>query len=507
MFNSARDVSGRSSASRTLDVPARVHKPRGYPSSAESTDDEVPEVTVVLHPPSEKRALREQLAIAQQTVVAQRAALQAAHDALSALGASEAAAAVAAALTAEPPTPARSTTMGTIIMEPPHLVRPEPVRELPATAPRGVEGETSSNTFRTESPAALDIEPAMGADAAAVDAEDADAKAEAGGVAAPAATPTAVVAEATPAKDEWVEEGGKPKAGFTIRDDDGWTLIDGDGTQFDLRVGPDYKKNGKKAPSAMHTYRAVTIDVFKRKSILFHAASKLTLPPPPDGKATPNTSGLPRRLVVNVVIPQEAPSMFNAPSDGPCYQVIIVFCATAEALTAWQASGAPASKLFARFAQNAPEGLLPTTGDADIKERLKLLPKADNMKALNLNWISGYNGKPAVLTKSGSVYRGDDYLEVAMNTFRFGEPIRARHNIRTVVLLTCLARCWLCAGLMTRKGISAMLEKVAKADLHAAITIEGRDDSELPEQTLAAARIRGLDMAKLAKDGDYLDGA
>ena len=101
------------------------------------------------------------------------------------------------------------------------------------------------------------------------------------------------------------------------------------------------------------------------------------------------------------------------------------------------------------------------------------------MKELNLNWISGYNGKPAVLTKSGSVYRGDDYLEVVMNTFRF--------------------------GLLTRKGISAMLDKVAKADLHAAITIEGRDDSELPEQTLAATRVRGLDIAKLAKEADYLD--
>ena len=50
-----------------------------------------------------------------------------------------------------------------------------------------------------------------------------------------------------------------------------------------------------------------------------------------------------------------------------------------------------------------------------------------------------------------------------------------------------------------------MLEKVARADLHAAITIEGRDDSELPEQTLAAARIRGLDLAKLATPADHLD--
>ena len=51
-----------------------------------------------------------------------------------------------------------------------------------------------------------------------------------------------------------------------------------------------------------------------------------------------------------------------------------------------------------------------------------------------------------------------------------------------------------------------MLEKVGKADLHAAITLEGREDSELPEQTLAAARVRGLNMMKIAKEADYLDG-
>lgn len=47
-----------------------------------------------------------------------------------------------------------------------------------------------------------------------------------------------------------------------------------------------------------------------------------------------------------------------------------------------------------------------------------------------------------------------------------------------------------------------MLEKVAKADLHAALTLEGREDSEMPEQTLAAARIQGLDLTRLARDSD-----
>ena len=59
-------------------------------------------------------------------------------------------------------------------------------------------------------------------------------------------------------------------------------------------------------------------------------------------------------------------------------------------------------------------------------------------------------------------------------------------------------------GYVTKKGISAMLGVVARADAHVAVTIEGREDAELPEQTLCAVRLQGLDIPKLAKDGDAL---
>ena len=58
--------------------------------------------------------------------------------------------------------------------------------------------------------------------------------------------------------------------------------------------------------------------------------------------------------------------------------------------------------------------------------------------------------------------------------------------------------------MFTKKGINAMLGVVSRADLHAALTIEGRDDAELPEQTLLATRVQGLDLARLAMDADDL---
>ena len=271
--------------------------------------------------------------------------------------------------------------------------------------------------------------------------------------------------------------GGKPMAGFTTLGAQGLQLLDGDGTGFELRIGPDYKKEKKKAPSLPHIYAPLSIDVFKRSAIAFHVADKVTLPPPPDGAETPNTTGLPRRIVCNVIIPVDGPPLLGGNNDGSCSQVVVVFGASAEALAAYQAEGSPAYKLFERFIKNAPTGVLPSSGDLDVKERLKLLPRLDNMSSLGLpGWIQGYNGKPALLQKSGALFRGDDYLEIDLNTFRFAK--------------------------MTRMGVHQLMPRIKDFDLHVAITLEGRDNEELPERALLACRIRGLNMSEIGSEAE-----
>jgi len=268
---------------------------------------------------------------------------------------------------------------------------------------------------------------------------------------------------------------GRPKCGFTTAKAEGLQLSNGDGTGFSLRVGPDYKKHGKKAPSASHVYAPLSIDVFKRGHQKQHVASVLQLPPPPDGAGTPNSTGLPRRIVVNAIIPTDGPPLLGGNADGSCYQVVVVFGATAEALAQWQSEGSPAYKLFERFAKGAPEGVLPPDGDLEIKERLKFLPRLDNMKDLGLpGWIQGYNGKPALITRSGSIFRGDDYIELGMNTFRFGK--------------------------MTRMGVHQLMPRIKDFQFHCALCVEGRDDSELPERTLLACKITGLSLVDFASD-------
>lgn len=272
---------------------------------------------------------------------------------------------------------------------------------------------------------------------------------------------------------------GRPKAGFTTAkflNGGGLQLMDGDGTGFNLRIGPDYKKNGKKAPSAAHVYSPLTIDCFKRSAQKQHVASAVELPQPP-GVDTPNTTGLPRRIVVNAIIPADGPPLLGGSNDGSCYQVVVVFGATVETLAAWQSEASPSYKMFDRFVKQAPEGVLPAEGDTDIKERLKLLPRLENMKDLGLpGWIQGYNGKPALITKSGSIYRGDDYIEIGMNTFRFGK--------------------------VTRMGVHQLMPRFKDFDFHAALTLEGRDNDEMPERTLLSCKIKGLNLLEIASTAD-----
>ncbi len=47
---------------------------------------------------------------------------------------------------------------------------------------------------------------------------------------------------------------------------------------------------------------------------------------------------------------------------------------------------------------------------------------------------------------------------------------------------------------VTKKALQHVLPRIGEMDLHAGVTLEGRDDDELPEQVLFTARIRRFDL-------------
>jgi hypothetical protein len=66
--------------------------------------------------------------------------------------------------------------------------------------------------------------------------------------------------------------GGLPRLGFTTAAHPGLAVSRGDGTQFRVRTGPNYKKTGAKVLSAPHIYDVLSVDVFKREHIEYHMA-------------------------------------------------------------------------------------------------------------------------------------------------------------------------------------------------------------------------------------------
>ena len=92
------------------------------------------------------------------------------------------------------------------------------------------------------------------------------------------------------------------------------TRSPGRGERFRLRCGPNYKKNGKKAPSEEPLYELVGLDLMRTKRPLKHVGEKIELPPMLQGvdEEELGRSPLPRLFIVNTVIPMEAPSLFGA---------------------------------------------------------------------------------------------------------------------------------------------------------------------------------------------------
>ena len=76
------------------------------------------------------------------------------------------------------------------------------------------------------------------------------------------------------------------------------------------------------------------------------------------------------------------------------------------------------------------------------------------------------------------MFRGDDYLEVGMNTFRF--------------------------SYITNQGVQQLMPRFAQMDFLFAVTVEARADEEMPERVLACANVKNLDFVTSAVDpGDF----
>ncbi len=178
---------------------------------------------------------------------------------------------------------------------------------------------------------------------------------------------------------------------------------------------------------------------------------------------------VPEYFVLHSQLPLSKPKMMGQSVDGPSIQTCTIFRLrkeTRETLNSEESkSWSPALRLLVEWSKRAPR-------DSKWKGRLKLIMFAENPVEVGLpSMLTGYNGKPILLTKSTELFAEKSYFEISTNFAKF---------------------CYLFRQAWSSYGIPAL----KTGDVSVGVTIEGRDDSELPEQILGCFSCHYLGLPK-----------
>ena len=241
-----------------------------------------------------------------------------------------------------------------------------------------------------------------------------------------------------------------------------------DASAFRLRVGPNYKKNKRKSPSGPALCDLVTMDFVFGSCPLRRVSDRFALPDVPGvTDADTGHDHIPPVIVVNTWLPGEEPSMFGGKGGdggGDTYSIPLVFALSKETLGQLRDldTASPAVRLFSEWCRRAED-------EADFRGRFKCMGMIEDVESAGVpQVVQGYNGKPALVTKSGTFARhGGRYIEFTINVDRW---------------------CYL-----ARKGLCALTPSFPNFVLNIGFTIEGRGDDELPEALLGGVRVVNLD--------------
>ena len=246
-----------------------------------------------------------------------------------------------------------------------------------------------------------------------------------------------------------------------------WTPVSG--TEFKVRVGPNYPKTGKKENSCPSLYEVYCVRYFRSgKRTVGGATRIMPLPGMMDdmgssrssmnnvcntedngaddtatkseegeeedgdgdikgtsaandtsvcgGKHHPELNGtkVPDVLVVHFMLPYEPPNMFKQKDDGPGGECVYYLKPSQRFLD--EVSGrvppTPATTLFVKWCAECES-------DFKMRSRFKCMALVRDIDKHNFGLLKSYNGKPVLITESGRVasgYHGDvRYLEMTAN--------------------------------------------------------------------------------------------
>ena len=228
---------------------------------------------------------------------------------------------------------------------------------------------------------------------------------------------------------------------------------------FSLRIGPNYKQNQQKAPSAPALYECVGVDWVKTDSRIDNIASKCTIPD--DWYNVPyKIDGVPPLFIVNIQMPAENPilSIFSEIFDGAGWSLVFYFKMSNEVSESLRdlKSISPALRQFIDFCQHAPE--VDEDMNSPYRGRFKTIVRCENFDRFNFpSIVTGYNAKPALIRQTGNLVRGSDnkYIEMDINGHRFNA--------------------------IAKGALQSILPSFPEVVCSFGFCLEGREDDELPE--------------------------
>jgi len=182
-------------------------------------------------------------------------------------------------------------------------------------------------------------------------------------------------------------------------------------------------------------------------------------------------SHIPPVLIINTWLPGEEPSLLSKTTDGETFSIPMMFVITKDTLQQLKdiESASPAVKLWSAWCLKAET-------DAEFRGRFKCMGMIEDIESTGVpKFIQGYNGKPALVTKSGCFKRYDNYIEFTINVGMW--------------------------AFLAKRGLHSLAPKFPDFIVNVGFTIEGRSDEELPETLLGGCRILNLDPDKAMVDG------
>ena len=258
---------------------------------------------------------------------------------------------------------------------------------------------------------------------------------------------------------------------------------------FHLRVGPNYRKNRAKAPSGPALYDLLSVDFLYADAPLRSASDKFRIPRIP-GITDVNTGHdhIPPMLIVNTWLPGEEPSMFarGGADGGDTYCIPMIFVLSSSTLEQLRDidTASPGVRLLSEWCRRADN-------DPDFRGRFKCMGMIEDIESTGWvvllitfgsddivfamvrfishplsflsfshfhisvpKFIQGYNGKPALVTKSGTFTRRDNYIEYTINV-----------------------NMW---AYLAKKGLFALIPTFPDFIFNVGFTIEARNDEEMP---------------------------